>query len=250
MDELLYSVRNRLNNLVTEVRRGGYRDMLGHSLVNNTAYVDAAEAIAYLDIMVGKEPEPSKQLKPSKQEEMLRYLEPVKGKEMISYAKYEELIKGEFQENYYSVSPTPGRGVVLRDDIVICPTYMTDKAVGADCFASEDATIQPGAIEIVPTGVKARFNGSEEGLFPFIRSSIPRKKGLLLANGVGVVESDYADNPDNDGNIGFMFLNFGSEAVTIKRFERIGQIVLLPILRFENAGYAGMERGASGSTGK
>jgi dUTP pyrophosphatase len=127
---------------------------------------------------------------------------------------------------------------------------MTPKAVGADCFASKTVTIEPWTVKAVPTGIKAKFNGETEGLFPFIRSSIPKKKGLILANGVGVVEEDYYGNPDNDGDLGFMFLNFSNNRVTVERFERLGQIVLMPILRFENAGRAGLERGQSGSTGK
>lgn len=166
---------------------------------------------------------------------MTRYLEAVEGKVMIDYAHFE------LSQNL---------GETLEDDIVICPTYMTEKAVGADCFASERVVIGPNSIKIVPTGIKAKFNGEEEGLFPFIRSSIPKKKGLMLANGVGVIEEDYHGNPDNDGNIGFMFWNFTGAPVTIERFERIGQIVLMPILRFENAGRAGMTRGKSGSTGR
>jgi dUTP pyrophosphatase len=170
--------------------------------------------------------------------DMTRYLEAVEGKIMVDYWAYEEAVAQGTVEELFGA------------DVVIVPTYMTPKAVGADCFASEEVVIAPGQIKSVPTGIKAKFNGEEEGLFPFIRSSIPKKKGLFLANGVGVVESDYYGNEDNDGDIGFMFYNYTKEDVYINRFERLGQIVLLPILRFENAGRAGMERGASGSTNK
>ena len=138
----------------------------------------------------------------------------------------------------------------IADNVVIQPTYMTEKAVGADCFAASEVVIQPGEIKPVFIGYKAAFDGDKEGLFAFVRSSIPSKKGLMLANGVGVIEEDYYGNPKNDGEIGFMFYNFTNEAVTIERFERVGQLVIAPIHRFENAGRAGMERGESGSTGK
>ena len=174
-----------------------------------------------------------------------RYLEAVEGKIMVSYV----------QALYMADINNLGDDLealadIVDPEVVICPTYMTEKAVGADCFASEDVIIPPGEVKIVPTGIKAKFPGDEMGLFPFIRSSIPKKKGLMLANGVGVVEEDYHGNPANDGNIGFMFVNFKNAPVQIKRFERVGQLVLLPIARFENAGNAGMERGNSGSTGK
>jgi len=169
-----------------------------------------------------------------------RLLEAVKGKIKISYDQFLEFQKA-IEE---------GTMKAIDESMVVEPTYMTEKAVGADCFASEDVVIPAGKVKAVMTGIKAKFNGEDEGLFPFIRSSIPKKKGLILANGVGVIEEDYYGNPDNDGNIGFMFWNMSDEDVVIQRFERIGQIVLLPILRFDNAGRAGMERGASGSTGK
>ena len=175
--------------------------------------------------------------------EMKNYLEAVEGKTMLSFEEaYKQVEVGGFTNLI-------GWGPSAPTDIVVCPTYMTPRAVGADCFASEDITIRPGEVKTVPIGIKAKFDGDELGLFPFIRSSIPKKMGLLLANGVGVIEEDYHGNPDNDGNIGFMFVNISMHPVTIKRFERIGQLVLLPIERFENAGQAGMQRGESGSTG-
>lgn len=173
---------------------------------------------------------------------MKRYLEPVKGKRAISYDEISSMA----EKNGVDLITL---GEFIDPDVVIMPTYMTEKAVGADCFASEDVTIEPGEVKTVWTGIKAKFDGENEGLFPFIRSSIPPKMGLILANGVGVIEEDYHGNPENDGNIGFMFMNLSKKPVTIKRFYRVGQLVLAPIYRFENAGRAGMSRGASGSTG-
>lgn len=163
-----------------------------------------------------------------------RLVGPVKGRVMIPYDTLEELLK--------QVGPEK-----IDERIVIEPTYMTASAVGADIFSSETVTIQPFEVGTIPTGIKAKFS-AEEGLFGFIRSSTPRKKGLILANGVGVIEADYYGNDDNDGNIGILVLNITQEPVTVERFERLGQLVLAPIVRFDNAGYAGQTRGASGST--
>lgn len=173
-----------------------------------------------------------------------RLLAPVKGMRTVSYQSALDIA----QENGFGSDITKITHLVPKNAIIM-PTYMTEKAVGCDCFACFDVTIEPGEIKIVPTGVKASFDGDNEGLFPFVRSSIPKKKGLLLANGVGVIESDYYGNEDNDGNIGFMFYNIADEPVTVKRFERIGQLVIMPIYRFDNAYYADNTRGASGSTG-
>ena len=58
------------------------------------------------------------------------------------------------------------------------------------------------------------------------RSSNPLKRFLLLANGVGVIDSDYYNNENNEGHIMFQFLNFGYEDVVIEKGERIGQGIL------------------------
>ena len=63
------------------------------------------------------------------------------------------------------------------------------------------------------------------------RSSNPLKRFLVLTNGVGVIDSDYYDNPDNEGHIMFQFTNFGPTDVVIKKGERIGQGIFLPFLK-------------------
>jgi dUTP pyrophosphatase len=75
---------------------------------------------------------------------------------------------------------------------------------------------------------------SDEGLFLYNRSGNPLKRGLLLANGVGVVDSDYYGNVDNDGHIMFSFWNFGFTPVFIKKGERIGQGVFKKFLLTED----------------
>lgn len=250
-DEVLLELIEHGLLLVEQVDKASFKDEKGHDLVNCKSYQDFANKI---DVYVGMTKEAVIAMfdgeKASSQAKLdcytpERYVEAVSDKFMISYDRALQMADDEGV-----AGDLVALGEIIDEEFVISPTYMTDKAVGADCFASEDITIKAGEIKIVPTGIKAKFNGDNEGLFPFIRSSVPRKKGLMLANGVGVVEEDYYGNPDNDGNIGFMFFNMGHSAVTIKRFERIGQIVLMPILRFDNAGRAGMARGASGSTGK
>lgn len=83
---------------------------------------------------------------------------------------------------------------------------------------------------LVPTGIKA-YMGQEEYLQLANRSSNPLKRFLQLANGVGVIDADYYNNPDNEGHIMFQFLNFGLTDVVIKKGERIGQGIFLPFLK-------------------
>lgn len=100
---------------------------------------------------------------------------------------------------------------------------------------------------LVPTGVKANMN-QNEALMLYNRSSNPLKKFLLLANGVGVIDQDYFENPDNDGHIMFQFVNFGLFPVTIKKGERIGQGVFQEFLKTDDDIAGGERTGGHGST--
>ena len=68
---------------------------------------------------------------------------------------------------------------------------------------------------MVKSGVKAYFPDNET-LLLFNRSSNPKKKGLIILNGVGVVDADYVDNPENEGEIAGLFYNMLDEDVTLK----------------------------------
>jgi dUTP pyrophosphatase len=82
------------------------------------------------------------------------------------------------------------------------------------------------------------------------RSSNPKKLGLVLANGVGVVDSDYYNNPSNEGEIGFLFYNTSSDTVIIKKGSKIGQGVFHKYLITDGDNAGGIREGGYGSTGK
>jgi dUTP pyrophosphatase len=138
--------------------------------------------------------------------------------------------------------------VFRRDPSVPLPKYETPGSAGFDLAASADVTIEPGAIALVPTGLVI---GVPPGhlLGIFARSSTPLKKGLMVANGVGVVDSDYC-GPDDEVKV--QVLNFTKAAVTVRRGDRIAQGVILPFVRAEwkeDTSAAGPTRGGFGSTG-
>lgn len=83
---------------------------------------------------------------------------------------------------------------------------------------------------LVPTGVKA-YMMEDEFLQLANRSSNPLKRFLLVANGVGIIDSDYYNNSKNEGHIMFQFSNFGLKDIVIKKGERIGQGIFLPFLK-------------------
>lgn len=101
---------------------------------------------------------------------------------------------------------------------------------------------------LVSTGVKS-YMGTNEMLQLANRSGNP-KNGLVLANGIGVIDSDYYENKDNDGHIMFQFYNFSSEPYTIKKGDRIGQGIFLPFLKADNDFVTNERSGGFGSTGK
>ena len=102
---------------------------------------------------------------------------------------------------------------------------------------------------LVPTGIKA-YMGETEFLELANRSSNPLKNFLLLANGVGVIDSDYYNNEDNEGHIYFQFINFGLEDIHIKAGDKIGQGVFLPFLVADEDNAGGTRIGGFGSTSK
>lgn len=80
---------------------------------------------------------------------------------------------------------------------------------------------------LVPTGIKAKLDPNTY-LQLSVRSSCPLKNWLVLGNGVGVIDADYADNADNEGEIFFQIINLSPFDIQLKKGDRIGQGTILP----------------------
>lgn len=102
---------------------------------------------------------------------------------------------------------------------------------------------------LVHTGIKA-YMAEDEVLMLYNRSSNPKKLGLVLANSVGVIDSDYYGNSDNDGEIMFAFYNLFPFPVTIKKGDKLGQGVFTKFLKADNDISGGDRLGGFGSTDK
>ena len=76
------------------------------------------------------------------------------------------------------------------------------------------------------------------------------KKGLILANSIGVIDKDYYGNLDNDGHIMFAFFNVKDEDVEIKKGDCIGQAIFQKYLIADNDEAVGERTGGFGSTSK
>jgi len=134
------------------------------------------------------------------------------------------------------------------DPSIGLPAPATGGAAGFDLAAAADVEIPARGIRLVGTGlVIAVPNGYFLGIFA--RSSTPLKRGLMVANGVGVVDADYC-GPDDE--IKVQVLNITDQPVVVKKGERIAQGIVLPApaVRWEEvAEMSTPTRGGFGSTG-
>lgn len=135
-----------------------------------------------------------------------------------------------------------------KDKGIETPVRGTAHAAGYDFAAAETVEIAPGEIKLIPTGIKA-YMQTGEVLYLYDRSSTPRKKGLVLANSVGVIDSDYYNNPNNEGHIFSQCLNITDKTVTVTKGERIIQGVFMPFLIADDDDASGVRVGGFGSTG-
>lgn len=141
----------------------------------------------------------------------------------------------------------------FEDKQINLPVRKTKYSAGYDIEAAEDTVIpsfkKGMAPTLIKTGIKA-YMQDDEMLCLYNRSSNPKKKGLVLANSVGIVDKDYYGNPDNDGAIMFAFYNIKDEDVEIKKGECIGQGIFEKYLITDNDNATGQRMGGFGSTRK
>lgn len=129
------------------------------------------------------------------------------------------------------------------------PERSTKNSAGYDFFNPKNITCKSHEITMIPTGIKAQFP-EDEVLLLFNRSSNPKKKGLIILNGVGVVDSDYYNNPDNEGEMAFVFYNMLEEDVTLLAGEKLGQGIFGKYAKTDDDTAEGERTGGFGSTGK
>lgn len=131
------------------------------------------------------------------------------------------------------------------------PCYESALSAGADICACIDypITIPPHGRALIPSGFAIEMESEGFGAFIFARSGISSKKGICLANGVGVVDADYR------GQIKVAILNSSEQSYTIEPLERIAQLVFMPVAAahfIESDLLSDTKRGEGGfgSTGK
>jgi dUTP pyrophosphatase len=134
------------------------------------------------------------------------------------------------------------------DPTISLPCYATSDSAAFDLAAAADVEVPPGHIRLVGTGLVI---GVPSGYFLgiFARSSTPLKRGLVVANGVGVIDADYC-GPDDEVRV--QVLNITNAPVRIARGDRFAQAIVLPAphVEWEEVNDLGAPtRGGFGSTG-
>jgi dUTP diphosphatase len=125
------------------------------------------------------------------------------------------------------------------------PAYATPGSAGLDLRACLDAplVLAPGAAELVSTGLAIHLADSGYAAMLLPRSGLGHKHGIVLGNGVGLIDSDY------QGPLMVSCWNRGSSAFTIEPFERIAQMVIVPVVQAQFRIVAAFDASGRGSGG-
>ena len=124
------------------------------------------------------------------------------------------------------------------------PKRATAYSAGYDIAAAETVVINPGKIALIPTGVKVKL-GRYEYLELVSRSSLPRKRHLVMPNSIGIIDSDYYPH-----EIMGQFWNIGQAPAVINAGDRIMQGIFRSYLLTDNDAATGVRSGGFGSTDK
>ena len=147
--------------------------------------------------------------------------------------RYFEVVKDEFRKNNGEIK---------------LPTRASEHSAGYDFYSPIDITIEPNKSVLIFTDVKAHMY-YDNVLMLFVRSSMG-KHPVVIANGTGIIDSDYYGNIDNDGNIAFRLLNLGDTPYEIKVGDRIGQGVFMKFGIVKDDTTATQRTGGFGSSGQ
>lgn len=157
----------------------------------------------------------------------------MRGFEKISFAEFRKVF-GDDKELYQEYN---------------LPRRSSKHSAGYDFLAVKDYVIKPKEILKIPTGVKARMQG-DEVLLIVVRSSMGFKYNVRLTNQVGVIDSDFYNNIDNEGHIFISLQNEGDKDYVIEKGEAYGQGMFMKYLLSDDDTAEGIRIGGLGSSNK
>lgn len=153
------------------------------------------------------------------------------------YKLYSEV--SEVETGFEKVSTAP--------DAVI-PTRATIDSAGYDFYSNKEVEILPFTVLLIPTGIKVKL---PEGKYlqMCLRSSVAIKRTLIMPNSPAIIDRDYYDNPDNEGEIFVPVLNLSAMPVKIDKGQRIAQGIILDYNKIDGDTATATRTGGLGSTG-
>ena len=135
-------------------------------------------------------------------------------------------------------------------DKIELPSRSTKNSAGYDIRSIDNITLKSKSSCVIKTGVKACMN-EDEVLYIYIRSSLGFKYDISLSNNVGVIDSDYYNNPGNEGHIQVKLINHGDTDFEIHVGDRVAQGVFMKYLTVDDEKEIKSTRtGGTGSTNK
>lgn len=151
-----------------------------------------------------------------------------------------------------------GYDFIVAEDVII-PSYVGDHLDTLANLVSDDhaltidevaaLTKKTGAKPtLVSTGMKCKLE-PDTYLELSVRSSSPLKYWLIMGNSVGIIDADYYNNPDNEGEIFFQMINLSPYTIQLKKGDAIGQGIIKHYLTTEDDTASGTRMGGFGSTG-
>lgn len=133
-------------------------------------------------------------------------------------------------------------------DEIRLPSRATTGSAGYDFYALSDFTIMPGQSKVMPTGIKVSLNNNSV-LLCFPRSSLGFKYKLKLDNTIGVIDSDYYNNENNEGHIWVSLTNMSPDRiVTVKKGDAYMQGIIINFEKTVDDNVKTNRKGGFGST--
>ena len=130
---------------------------------------------------------------------------------------------------------------------ILLPVRKTKRSAGYDFISFLDITIKPGEVAKIPTGIKISLE-DDEFLGIFVRSSMGFKYNVRMCNQVGIIDSDYYNNIDNEGHIWIKLQNHGDKDYIIKKGDAFAQGIIMKYLVCDDDNSLGDRIGGIGST--
>lgn len=137
-----------------------------------------------------------------------------------------------------------------KDKGINLPVRKTKFSAGYDVEAAEDVVIPAYKFgtkpTLIPTGLKAYC--AEDEYYMLVNRSSGPKKGFIMANSIGIVDSDYYNNESNEGHFYFQYFNFSDKDLEVKKGDVIGQVIFQRYLTVDDDKAEGVRAGGFGST--